>query len=477
MIKLPRITMALLVTMMVSCSKEEIGQEPDVDTTEFSGLNKRIVDPINQTDFVTTWKGTEISIPTDSNFIYDYSVDWDNDGIMDETNITGDVTHTFESAGKHTIRISGLFPAIAFENSTQANRSKIAEINQWGQNSWQTMHRAFFRCNNLEVLTKDAPVLKAVKDYNGMFTGAGYGVLEVRLWDVSNAEDMSEMFYLSKFREINVSKWDVSNVKNMAFMFSGTTITSLEVSNWDVSNVTDTRAMFYLANSINPDVSNWDVSNVTNMLGMFARATSANPNVSDWDVSSVTNMSALFIYAESANPDVSKWDVSNVTNMSDMFSSTINANPDVSNWDVSSVTNMKGMFDKSSANPDVSKWDVSNVTNMKLMFSYTDFANPDVSNWDVSNVTDTGLMFIEAFEANPDVSNWRISNVKNMNAMFLGARSFSVESFEQLLISFANQPHQKNVKLDADVNPASKEALIAMQDLIYDGWTINGVQE
>ena len=80
-------------------------------------------DAINSTDFVTTWKtdnagssnSTSITIPTQGGG-YNYSVDWNNDGIVDQTGINGGVTHDFGTPGTYTIRISGVFPRISFNH-------------------------------------------------------------------------------------------------------------------------------------------------------------------------------------------------------------------------------------------------------------------------------------------------------------------------------------------------------------------------
>ncbi|MCG8702291.1 MAG: DUF285 domain-containing protein, partial [Bacteroidales bacterium] len=63
--------------------------------------------------FITTWKTdndgtsgtTEITIPINSSYTYNYDVDWDNDGVFDETGLTGSVTHDFGTAGTYIIRI------------------------------------------------------------------------------------------------------------------------------------------------------------------------------------------------------------------------------------------------------------------------------------------------------------------------------------------------------------------------------------
>jgi hypothetical protein len=84
----------------------------------------------SSSDFVTTWKtnnlstgssnNTSITIPTSSEYIYSYQVDWNNDGDYTDANeivpYTGPATHNFGTAGTYTIRIRGTFPAIYFND-------------------------------------------------------------------------------------------------------------------------------------------------------------------------------------------------------------------------------------------------------------------------------------------------------------------------------------------------------------------------
>ena len=60
---------------------------------------------------------------------YNYDVDWNNDGIMDQTGLTGPVTHDFGTAGIYTVRISGA-KQIQFADGAN-DKLKILSIDQW----------------------------------------------------------------------------------------------------------------------------------------------------------------------------------------------------------------------------------------------------------------------------------------------------------------------------------------------------------
>ncbi|MGO4773887.1 Ig-like domain-containing protein [Flavobacterium sp. W22_SRS_FK3] len=107
-----------------------------------SGKTKSISLKITEDDFVSTWKGKQITIPTTAAFSYNYHVDWNNDGIFDEFGLTSNVTHVFDTNGVHKIRICGDFPRVHFEKKDTVhsfinevnlmNGGKIISIDQWG---------------------------------------------------------------------------------------------------------------------------------------------------------------------------------------------------------------------------------------------------------------------------------------------------------------------------------------------------------
>ncbi len=306
--------------------------------------------------FVTTWTiandGDTIAIPTNSNYTYNYNVDW-GDGTKDSA-VTDDATHSYTVAGTYTVKIWGTFPSIYFKGAG-TYRNIIASIENWGSIEWKSMAGAFIDCDSLVENAVDAP-------------------------DLSQVTDMSEMF-------------------GQTNLFNG------DLGNWDVSHITDMNRLFSGAYKFNGNIDNWNVSAVTDMQYMFATAREFNRDIGGWNVSSVTNMDSMFNGTDNFNGNIGEWDVSSVTNMHEMFIHAIGFNQNLTNWDVSAVTSMYRMFGWASAfNGDLS-WGAktANVTNMGYMFySASAYTGHDMSGWTVTQnpthgdfITNTGTDNIE----------------------------------------------------------------------------------
>jgi len=111
--------------------------------------------------------------------------------------------------------------------------------------------------------------------------------------DVSKVTNMNSLFYGTGF-EGDISKWNVSNVEDMNDMFRRCSNFNCDLSKWDVSKVTDMTAMFYWCDNFNQDLSSWDVSNVTNMGWMFEWCTNFNQDLSSWNVKKVKEICYMF---------------------------------------------------------------------------------------------------------------------------------------------------------------------------------------
>ena len=264
-----------------------------------------------------------ITIPTNSDFAYSYTVDW-GDGNTDTTTYTEDAGYEYAAAGSYTVSITGTFPSIYFDASFGSprliNSRKIKTINQWGDNPWKSMNSAFQGCENLTIeAAAGNPVLSNVTDMESMFEEATAFNQDLSGWDVSKVTNMSSMFAFAYAFNRDLSGWDVSKVTNMWRMFSSADAFNQDISGWDVSKVTTMSFMLAYTAAFNRDLSGWDVSNVTDMESMFEEATAFNRDLGGWDVSNVTDMSGMFFGDTAFNQDLGGWDVSNVTDMSSMF--------------------------------------------------------------------------------------------------------------------------------------------------------------
>ena len=121
--------------------------------------------------------------------------------------------------------------------------------------------------------------------------------------DTSKITDMSMLFKHSEFSG-DVSKWNVSNVENMNEMFA-------------YSKLTDENTNLY----------NWNVKNVINMEGMFAQCkTFTGKGIEKWDVSNVENMFCMFYGCDKFNQNLEHWNIKKDADIQLMFGGCTNLN-------------------------------------------------------------------------------------------------------------------------------------------------------
>ncbi|WP_422105432.1 BspA family leucine-rich repeat surface protein [Winogradskyella sp.] len=378
----------------------------DENGTEHSCTSAVNVNPID-TAFVMTFEtsGTfeTITIPTTGEG-YNYSVNW-GDGTI-ETGLTGDATHEYNYPAVYTVLITGDFPRIYFNNS--GDKEKIRSVMEWGPSVWSSMESAFFGCSNLDVTAMDSPDLTNVTSMQKMFRGCTslVGTTAFNDWNVTNVENMIQLFATASQFNINISNWNVSSVQFMTNMFDSALIFNQPIGNWNTGNVTHMGGMFSGAQAFNQDLNNWDVSSVEIMAALFANATNFNGDITSWNTNAATDMLSMFSGAQAFNRDISGWDTGNVYRMFNMFRGAEDFNQPIGIWNVSGVSSMRNMFSGALAfNQDLSNWDVSSVSHMGSMFNGAEDFDQDLSNWNIESLGTASSMFTDSGLSNANYDN------------------------------------------------------------------------
>ncbi len=272
--------------------------------------------------FSMTWQTTlaneTITIPTFGGETYSYLIEW---GDNTEEVVTTDVapSHTYINARTHTVKITGDFPRIYFNNT--GDKDKIVSVEQWGTQQWTSMESAFTGCSNLVLNALDVPDLSNVTNMNSAFTfTTGF---------IDNGGEFGN--------------WNVSEVTSMQgiFAFSGM---NENINNWNVSNVRDLSSAFFKTPNFNQPLNNWVLTNANTIRGIFKEAVKFNQPLNDWNISGVNDLSQVFNGAEKFNQPLDKWDVSNVSDFSVVFSQATSFNQSLGDWDISNATNMALML-------------------------------------------------------------------------------------------------------------------------------------
>ena len=378
-------------------------------------------------DFITTWQtdnpgdsnDNQITIPTDG-VGYNYTVDW-GDGNAD-VGVTGSITHTYAVPGTYQVSISGDFPKIFFDDV--GDGPKLLSIDQWGDQVWVAMNRAFRGATNMVINATDTPDLSDVTNMNFMFDNTTFND-DIDEWDVSNVQLMGSVFRDNPNFNQDLCSWDTSSVTSMSSMFLGATAFNGDISCWNTANVTSMANMFHTASAFNQDIGGWDLGMVTTTATMFFRAAAFDQDIGAWDVSMVTSMQGMFQEAVSFNQDLSLWDTGNVVTMLNTFRGASTFNGDITTWDTQSVETMRGMLAQTDAfNQPIGNWNTSSVVDMSNMFQFAAVFDQDISGWDTSAVTSMPQMFQNAPAFNQNIGTWDTGMVENMRLMFDDATAF-----------------------------------------------------
>ena len=454
-----------LICVLLSCVMGCDAQRPSTDVPERHIASSQPPEDVPSTPMLNPFmfayqsksnNSLEIITGTTENGEFDYEVDWDNDGVFEETGLTGATPHSYHKRSPYIVSIRGKLPHMLARRRPphvrDPGKSNLCRMNvlQWGDIQWKSMNSMFKYCRDgaLVFPKSDAP-------------------------DLSQVTDMSHMFHTATGFNQPLNQWDVSHITTMSAMFHKARRFNQPLDKWDVSHVTDMGEMFSVAEDFNQPLNAWNVSQVTDMHWMFAYARAFNQPLNAWNTSSVTDMSHMFYQANSFNQPLNAWNVTNVTNMEDMFSGAKSFNQPLNSWNTKNVITMGGMFNGAKDfNQPLDSWNVSHVTDMGLMFYSASTFNQPLDSWDVSNVTDMNHMFARAKMFNQPLDSWNITNVTNMEGMLDGC-SMDTKNYDATLQGWAKQLPMPPRKLGAK-GLTYCNASKARQKLIDAGWTIEG---
>jgi surface protein len=422
-------------------------------------------------------EGTTVSLPLSDSV--DVFIHW-GDTAVGSYNSPGIIEHTYAEDGLYTIKIHGHLTSFG-TGEAYDNAAKLVKVESFGDIGLHSLKGAFYGATNLESVPASLPET-ITSLYRTFYAGSDN---DIHTWDISNVEDMSQMFTQtgmskahydevlnswskqnvvsgisfcagdSRYSEENEEKrtrltdehgWHITDdgkARPMKLVFdtelsSGTTI-NIPLSGRIRSEIDwgDGAVEQHFTNGVKKHTYSEEGQYTVTIRGIvpefgtdpwagFMDNLTEIRHFGDLDMTCLEN---AFFNAKNLKhlPDSIP---RGVTNLSGAFYQAESFNGDIASWDVSAVTDMSNVFDgASSFNQDISSWDVSNVENMSSMFYRAKSFNNNSAplNWGnkTAEVTDMNRIFAHAEAFNQNISCWNVGKVEDMSQMFSGAESFN----------------------------------------------------
>jgi len=375
---------------------------------------------------------------------------------------------------------------------------------------------AFYQCTNLTLNgLQDYPNFKNCTQVTGFLrecTGLAT-IPGVNKWDVSKITFFRNFFREAINFNDNIGNWNTSKGEDFSVMFRGSSSVlpyglfnnggSDSIKNWDMSNAKQISTIFFNQRFFNQEIGKWNITNKCTDISYFVGCFSApgsftnagSDSIKNWDVSNVTTMESAFQYQKFFDVDLSSWNTANVTRMNFMFwgnyidpGSFNNAgNPGIGSWNTSKVTTMASMFHGNNKfNQNIGAWDVSKVLDMTYMLGsstpvpspmiFNNGGSPSINNWNTGLVTNMGNMFRNNPGFNQQIGNWNVSNVTSFTNFMQPQTSanYTPANYDNLLIGWSSRPVKPNISINMGSLKYTAAAVAARAILTSapNNWTI-----
>ena len=301
---------------------------------------------------VTTLGATEgertFTLPTRA-ATFDYNVDW-GDGSDDDVAVSTEQTHIYASEGTYTIRISGTFPRMAFNNG--GSKLWLKTVENLGDVGWTHLDDLFWGCANLTSFTVGNTDLSGCNDTQGSvnFLRGCASMTTCNLTGWGGCAVKRYSFFISActaLTSIDVSPLDTSASTSFESMFAGMSgLTSdLDVSSLDVSACTTFKSTFSSL-IVDVDVSGWlNAQNGVTLFRMFDGATGVTTIDLSGFTGQILSLFGTFENTDATTIDVSSLDTSACISMGGCFSGSACTTADISGWDLSSIDETDDLSD------------------------------------------------------------------------------------------------------------------------------------
>ena len=135
--------------------------------------------------------------------------------------------------------------------------------------------------------------------------------------DVSELDDLSDIFYQFLVEVVDISGWDTSNFTTMAYMFNQCSKLKkiIGIENLDVSKSEDVSYMFYGGeNLVELDLTNWNPKLLQKTRYMFYGCSNLKiiKNIENWQLPNIKDVRSMFSGCTKLDVDLSNWDLTNI---------------------------------------------------------------------------------------------------------------------------------------------------------------------